>query len=410
MAGILAETMASDESRPLRKRLLHVVASIAPAAGGTSEGIRKLAESCAGVSTMEVVCLDDPAASYVESHAPGQSFPVHALGPVGSHYGSTRRLPEWLEQNLGRFDGVVIHGLWQYHSFGTYSVVRGRVPYVVFPHGMLDPYFKRAFPWKHLKKQVYWLAREYRVLRDARAVCFTTPIERDVARETMWPQRWNPVVVSFGTSAPAGDAAMQREIFLAAYPALRQRRFFLFLSRIHSKKGCDLLLEALGRLAAEHPDLDLVMAGPDEEGLRPQLEAQAKRLGIESRVHWTGMLEGDLKWGAFHAADAFVLPSHQENFGIAVVEALACGLPVLISDKVNIWPDIVTDQAGLVNPDTADGTYHGMTTLLAMQRDERQRMVSHGFACFRARYEMKRTAQALNDLFTVKDFSHRFGR
>jgi len=410
MAGILAETMASDESRPLRKRLLHVVASIAPAAGGTSEGIRKLAESCAGVSTMEVVCLDDPAASYVESHAPGQSFPVHALGPVGSHYGSTRRLPEWLEQNLGRFDGVVIHGLWQYHSFGTYSVVRGRVPYVVFPHGMLDPYFKRAFPWKHLKKQVYWLAREYRVLRDARAVCFTTPIERDVARETMWPQRWNPVVVSFGTSAPAGDAAMQREIFLAAYPALRQRRFFLFLSRIHSKKGCDLLLEALGRLAAEHPDLDLVMAGPDEEGLRPQLEAQAKRLGIESRVHWTGMLEGELKWGAFHAADAFVLPSHQENFGIAVVEALACGLPVLISDKVNIWPDIVTDQAGLVNPDTADGTYHGMTTLLAMQRDERQRMVSHGFACFRARYEMKRTAQALNDLFTVKDFSHRFGR
>ena len=410
MAGILAETMASDESRPLRKRLLHVVASIAPAAGGTSEGIRKLAESCAGVSTMEVVCLDDPAASYVESHAPGQSFPVHALGPVGSHYGSTRRLPEWLEQNLGRFDGVVIHGLWQYHSFGTYSVVRGRVPYVVFPHGMLDPYFKRAFPWKHLKKQVYWLAREYRVLRDARAVCFTTPIERDVARETMWPQRWNPVVVSFGTSAPAGDAAMQREIFLAAYPALRQRRFFLFLSRIHSKKGCDLLLEALGRLAAEHPDLDLVMAGPDEEGLRPQLEAQAKRLGIESRVHWTGMLEGELKWGAFHAADAFVLPSHQENFGIAVVEALACGVPVLISDKVNIWPDIVTDQAGLVNPDTADGTYHGMTTLLAMQRDERQRMVSHGFACFRARYEMKRTAQALNDLFTVKDFSHRFGR
>jgi glycosyltransferase involved in cell wall biosynthesis len=133
--------------------------------------------------------------------------------------------------------------------------------------------------------------------------------------------------------------------------------------------------------------------------LRPQLEAQAKRLGIESRIVWTGMLEGDLKWGAFHAAEGFVLPSHQENFGIAVVEALACGLPVLISDKVNIWPDIAADEAGLVNPDTADGTYRGMVTLLTMAPEARERMVSRGFACFRSRYEMKRTAEALNHLF-----------
>jgi glycosyltransferase involved in cell wall biosynthesis len=293
----------------------------------------------------------------------------------------------------------VIHGLWQYHSYGSYRVVRGRTPYVVFPHGMLDPWFKRTFPLKHLKKQVYWLAREYRVLRDARAVCFTTPIERDDATKTLWPQRWNPAVVSFGTSAPPGNGARQREAFLARYPGLRQRRFFLFLSRIHRKKGCDLLLEALSRLAAAHPDLDLVMAGPDEEGLRPDLETQARRLHIEHRVHWTGMLEGDLKWGAFHAAEAFVLPSHQENFGVAVVEALACGVPVLISDKVNIWPDLAHDEAGIVNPDTADGTYRSMETLLAMRPEERQRMVSNGQACFRARYEMKRTAQALNDLF-----------
>ena len=387
--------MAAHEPQAWPKRLLHVVASLAPAAGGTTEGVRKLAESCAGIWAVEVVCLDDPAEPYLH----GQSFPVHALGPARGNFRYTRRLEEWLGQNLARFDGVVIHGLWQYHSYGSYRMVRGRTPYVVFPHGMLDPYFKRAFPLKHLKKQVYWLAREYRVLRDARAVCFTTPIERDSAVGTMWPKSWNPVVVSFGSSPPAGDAAIQREMFLARYPALRQRRFFLFLSRIHSKKGCDLLLEALARVAAAHPDLDLVMAGPDEGGLRPVLETQAQRLRIDARVHWTGMLEGDLKWGAFHAADAFVLPSHQENFGVAVAEALACGLPVLISDKVNIWPDIAQDEAGIVNPDTAEGTYRSMATLLAMTPEERQRMVNNGLACFRTRYEMKRTAQALNELF-----------
>jgi glycosyltransferase involved in cell wall biosynthesis len=379
--------MGAQESR-----LLHVVASFSPAMGGTSEGIRKLAQC--GEGEVELVCLDDPAERYVQE----QSFAVHALGPPKGSYWSTPRLQPWLRENLRRFDGLVIHGLWQWHSYGSYCVVRGRVPYVIFPHGMLDPYFKRAFPLKHFKKQVYWLAREYRVLRDAKAVCFTTPIERDAAMGTMWPQGWNPAVVSFGTSEPAGDRATQREMFLTRYPALRERRFFLFLSRIHAKKGCDLLLEAFGRVAA-HADVDLVIAGPDEEGLRPQLEAQARRLGIERRVHWTGMLEGDLKWGALHAAEAFVLPSHQENFGVAVVEAMACGVPVLISDKVNIWPDIAHDEAGIVNSDTVDGTWRSMTTLLAMQPEERGRMISNGLACFRARYEMKRTAQALNDLF-----------
>jgi glycosyltransferase involved in cell wall biosynthesis len=399
LTGARAEETATNDSHPpaatQAKRLLHIVASFAPAAGGTTEGIRRLAESCSGVSSMELVCLDDATQAYVQ----GLSFPVHALGPVQNSYRYTPRLGEWLGQNLSRFDGVVIHGLWQYHSYGSYRLIRHRTPYVVFPHGMLDPYFKRAFPLKHLKKQAYWLAREYRVLRDARAVCFTTAIERDSATRTLWPQKWNPAVVSFGSSEPGGDPATQRESFLVRFPALRQRRFFLFLGRIHSKKGCDLAIEAFGRVAPAHPDLDLVMAGPDEEGLRPHLETQAKRLQIGHRVHWTGMLQGDLKWGAFHAAEAFVLPSHQENFGMAVVEALACGLPVLISDKVNIWPEILHDKAGIVNPDTTEGTYRSMETLLALRPEERQRMVRNGFACFRARYNMQRTAEALNDFF-----------
>jgi glycosyltransferase involved in cell wall biosynthesis len=375
----------------MARRLVHVVASIAPAAGGTTEGIRRLVQSSEGAA--ELVCLDDPSASYLE----GQSFPVHPLGPAKGSYRYAPRLQPWLKQNLARFDGVVIHGLWQHHSYGTYQVVQGRTPYAIFPHGMLDPYFKRASPVKHVKKQLYWLAREYSVLRDARAVCFTSAIERDSAAKTFWPRRWHPVVVSFGTLEPGGNPAQQRENFFDRYPGLRERRFFLFLSRIHRKKGCDLLLDAFARLTRF--DLDLVMAGPDEEGLRPQLEAQAKQLGISGRVHWTGMLEGDLKWGALRAAEALVLPSHQENFGVVVVEALACKTPVLISDKVNIWPDLERDGAGIVNPDTAEGTFRSMTALLAMTPAERERLASNGLACFRARYEMERTAQSLDAIF-----------
>jgi glycosyltransferase involved in cell wall biosynthesis len=371
-------------------RLLHVVASFAPAAGGTTEAIRNLAQCCVGA--VEVVCLDDPRAAYVQ----GQSFPVHALGPPRGNYRWTPRLQPWLAENLDRFDGVVIHGLWQYHGYGSYGMVRGRLPYVVFPHGMLDPYFKRAFPLKHFKKQVYWLAREHRMLRDARAVCFTTAMERDASAKTFWPGGWRSAVVSLGTTEPGGEPSAQREAFLTRFPGLRGRRFFLFLSRIHRKKGCDLLLDAFARVKA---DWDLVMAGPDEEGLQPVLEAQAARLGVASRVHWTGMLEGDVKWGALRTAEAFVLPSHQENFGIAVVEALACGVPVIISDKVNIWPEIAQDKAGIVKDDSADGIYEGMVEFLAMGREERLQMIRNGIDCFRARYEMKRSAALLNELF-----------
>jgi len=373
-------------------RLLHVVASFAPAAGGTTEAIRKLAQCCVGA--VEVVCLDDPASAYVQ----GQSFPVHALGPPQGGYRWTPRLQPWLAENLSRFDGVVIHGLWQYHGYGSYRLVRGRLPYVVFPHGMLDPYFKRAFPLKHLKKQGYWLARERRMLLDARAVCFTTAIERDSSAKTFWPAGWKSVVVSLGTLEPGGEPDAQRERFLARFPALRGRKYFLFLSRIHRKKGCDLLLEAFGRVAVD-TDLDLVMAGPDEEGLQAVLEVQAQRLGISERVHWTGMLEGDVKWGALRGAEAFVLPSHQENFGVAVVEALACGVPAIISDKVNIWPEIAQDRAGIVKADTAEGTYQGMAAFLAMGPEERLRMIRNGVDCFRARYEMSRSARALSELF-----------
>src|SRR6185369_13539161 len=129
--------------------------------------------------------------------------------------------------------------------------------------------------------------------------------------------------------------------FFAAFPALKGRQFLLFLGRVHPKKGCDLLIRAFAKsLDKIAPDMDLVMAGPDQVNWVPELKALTKRLGVDNRVHWPGMLTGALKWGAFHSADALVLPSHQENFGIAVAEAMACCTPALISDKVNIWREV----------------------------------------------------------------------
>lgn len=334
-------------------RILDVIPSVDPARGGTVEGLRQsIAALAAAGHVDEVLSLDAPRADCVGA------FPakVHALGPVASTYGYSAALVPWLRAHAGDYDAVIVHGVWQYHSFATWRALRGGpTPYFVFFHGMLDPWFKREHPLKHLKKWLYWPWADYRVARDAKAVLFTATEERRLAAQSFWLYRVTPAVVGYGLACDVPDAADLAERFHDAFPATRGKRNVLFLARLHPKKGCDLMVEAFARLAQADADAHLVMAGPDQAGLRAALEARAGELGIARRITWTGMLQGDLKWGALRAADVFALPSHQENFGVAVVEALAAGVPVLISERVNIWREIVADEAGFAAPDSVDG-------------------------------------------------------
>jgi len=143
------------------------------------------------------------------------------------------------------------------------------------------------------------------------------------------------------------------------------------------------------------------MAGPDEQGWTAELQAIVAAAGLESRVHWLGMLNGSQKWQAFQACEAFILPSHQENFGIAVAEALACGRPVLLSDKVNIAPEIAGDGAGLMESDTLDGTERLLTRWIGMPEAERRVMGARAVACFEARYDMAQCAETIDRLFAA---------
>lgn len=190
--------------------------------------------------------------------------------------------------------------------------------------------------------------------------------------------------MGYGTSAPPADADNQREAFCQLFPNLRSQRIILFLSRIHPKKGVDLLIEGFAAVAPKDPRLQLVIAGPDQIGWQVDLQQMALTLGIADRITWTGMLSGKLKWGAYRCAELFCLPSHQENFGIVVAEALACGLPVAIADPVNIFGEIKAAQAGLVNKDTLEGTTAGLTQWLSFLPEERNKMAQNSLSLFRS--------------------------
>ena len=374
-------------------RILHVIATLDPAAGGPIEGVRTLFGYKAEGYEGEAVTLDAPDAPYLH----GLPFPVHALGPRTSTYGYNAKLLPWLKANRSNYDGVIVNGLWQYMGLATVLAMKGHVPYMVFSHGMLDPYFKKRYPLKHMKKAVYWYPAEYWVLRNAYRALFTTDTEEKLAEESFRFWKWTSQVVPYGIRAPQTDPAEDVAAFHRVVPAVEGKRFLIYLSRIHPKKGCDLLLQAFAAVAVSDPSLHLVMAGPDETGWIPELQAVAEKAGVASRVHWPGILRGAEKWGAFRAAEAFILPSHQENFGIAVVEALACGRPVLISDKVNIWREIEADEAGFVAEDDLEGTSKLLVRWRALTPEERAAMGARARASFERRYQIDRATAALVD-------------
>lgn len=378
-------------------KLLRVISSVNPKGGGPIEGVKQLFAPMQALGVdLEVACCDAPDSPWLANCG----LPtVHALGPARMGYAYTPHLLPWLRENAPRFDAVIVNGIWQHHSLAVRQALAGtKVPYFVFTHGMLDPWFKHTYPLKHLKKWLYWPWGEYRVLRDARAVIFTCEEERLLARQSFWLYRATEAVTSYGTSSPPGNGADLAQRFLAAQPHLKGKRIVLFLSRIQEKKGCDLLLDAFSQVATQDARLHLLMAGPDQTGWAAGLKAQADKLGISERISWPGMLQGDDKWGAFYAAEVFCLPSHQENFGIVVAEALACGKPVLISNKVNIWREIEADSAGFVDTDTVDGTVRNLQRWLALGAEGYVAMSERARQCFATRFHMQRAAERLVEI------------
>jgi glycosyltransferase involved in cell wall biosynthesis len=393
--------MAPEPDRPLR--ILRVVHTLRREAGGPSESVvRSSAALGARGHEIAVATADAPGTP----PPPATGFAFHPLG------GFNRPVfQSWLQRERTRFDAVLVHGLWQAGWAVRQALAGTRTPYLVFPHGMLDPWFARAYPLKHVKKQLYWWWREGRVLRDAAAVCFTCEAERRLAQKTFTPYSANERVVAYGTAKPPANHEALRAAFISRFPALTSRPFILFLSRIHAKKGVHELISGYAKFRQTHRDTPgLVIAGPCEDAdLLQDLQRHAGLAGLSqlellenpapvltpADITWLPMLGDDLKWGAMLSAEAFILPSHQENFGIAVAEALACGRPVLISDKVNIWREIDAARAGLVAADTAAGVENLLTRWSDLTPAERHAMGAAAARCFAANFEITNAAKSL---------------
>jgi glycosyltransferase involved in cell wall biosynthesis len=372
-------------------KILQLVHTLDPKVGGVAAAVLDLSRGLARRGhKIDIVVLDDPGASWLANIG----LPGQALGAGLTSYRYSPNLLPWLEKHGGDYDRVIVNGIWQYLSFAAWRRYAGSgTPYFVFPHGMLDPWFKETFPLKHLKKWLYWPWAEYRVLRDAAAVIFTSEEERLLARKSFWLYSAREKVSPLGVETPPTASAEVRDKFFERYPQLRNKRVLLFLGRLHPKKGCDILIDAFAQIADD--SVALLLAGPDQVGWQAELQRRAEQLKVSTRVIFPGMLQGEMKRAALAATDAFVLPSHQENFGMAVVEALAAGLPVLISNRINIWREIDQDRAGYVEPDDFSGTARLLQRWIGAPESVRDGMRTNARRCFKQRFEINKAVDSL---------------
>lgn len=383
-------------------RWLRIIPTMNPAMGGPSQGIRNSIPELEkhGIYN-EVVCFDHEKAEYLKD----DQFPVHALGPSTGPWAYCKKLKPWLLDNFDRFDVIIVHGLWLYHSYAAINAFlqykrnkSDRIPsFYVMPHGMLDPYFQKAKgrKIKAIRNWLYWQWTEKKLIHEADGILFTSEEELLLARNAFRPYRpQRELNISYGITPPPEYTSQMKQAFLQVCKREKMPPYLIFLGRIHPKKGVDLLVKAYIQLKEEDQSLpSLVIAGP---GSDTEYGVALKTLaGSTENIIFPGMITGDAKWGAFYGAEAFILPSHQENFGIAVSEALACGQPVLITDKINIWREIDGLDAGIVAPDTFQGVLDMLKKWLLLSIRQKEEMRRNALNTFDKYFSIEDAARKM---------------
>ena len=275
-------------------------------------------------------------------------------------FGTSWAMARRLEGVVPDSDVVHLHSLYLFHDWAAaHYCWRYGKPYIVRPHGTLDPFIYQRHRWRKAVAEGLFQAR---VLRRAAGLHYTAAEEWLLAR----PHARNPrgCIIPIGVDLSSLDNLPPRAALRARYPAIGDRKVVLFLGRLSFKKGVDILVSAFAEVARHRRDIFLIVAGPDE-GIRAQAERQIAELGLGPLTLFPGMVTGAEKRLILGGSDLFVLPSQSENFGIAVVEAAACGIPVVISDRVNLWREFQQADAALVAPPDATAFAAHMGSLLA---------------------------------------------
>lgn len=264
-----------------------------------------------------------------------------AFTPV-SDYKLSAGLTKWLFAHVGDYDVVHTNAIFSYPVVAAWATCRlRRVPYIITPHGMLEPWALKHKGWK---KRLHYPLIEKSMLDAAAAVQALNAVE--VADVKTLGVKSRVVCVPNGVDPDGFAMPFEAGGFYKEYPHLRERKIILFLARVDPKKGLDLLAPAFADVLNQFSDAHLVIAGPDNVGFLSTAQNYFEQSGCASAVTFTGMLKGEMKHAALAAANVYVLPSYSEGFSMAILEAMAAGLPCVITKNCN-FPEAAAAHAAL---------------------------------------------------------------
>jgi glycosyltransferase involved in cell wall biosynthesis len=298
-----------------------------------------------------------------------------------------------LRKEVPDADVVHLHNLWQYPQYAGFTAAReADVPYILSPHGSFDPYLRKRGRSRKALMTALW-HRE--MTENATLIHVTTAAEQrlisDIAPDV--PREIVPCGVH--TEEFTGELP-PREEFRERHLGGYDGPLAIFLGRVTDKKGVDVLVSSM-KTAREHVDARLAVIGPDDSGLRPKLRKLAADLGVAGDVEFIDAVFGRERLAALAAADVWALSSHTENFGIAVVEAMAAGCPVAISPGVNLSDDVAAAEAGVIAPAEPQAFGEALAGLLG--DPERRRVLSERGREFAARYDWSQVAPRLLEMY-----------
>ena len=362
--------------------ILQVISDLSRRAGGPAQAVLEVSQALVrkGHAISIFGISDAPAQkSEIARGIEIRSFPRE----WSFRYRYSGAFREALEHEIQKFDLVHIHGVWTYPTFAASRIAKkAEVPYILRPCGMLDAY---SLSHHALRKKLYYSLIEKITLRNAAAIHFTTQEEKESASAIRNILDSKFVVVPLGLELESYTHLPPRGSIRNRVLGLENKKIILFLGRVNFKKGLDLLIRAFSKLVKERSDIHLIIAGPDDEGYGKKLDQWIRDEKIQTDVTRLGFVEGGQKLSLFSDSDIFCLPSHQENFGLAVLEAMAAGLPVLVSEHVNLSEEIGKQGAGLV---TSLGIEEIAGALNKLLEDDtlRYQMGAHGKALVRREY------------------------
>ena len=363
--------------------------------GGVCQAVKTIVNALTPFGVInEIVSLDAPNEIYLKNNP----FVIYAVGKGKGPWKYNPELKNWLSTHLVFYDIVIVHGLWLYTGYivrkTLENLTSGHRPipkFLVMPHGMLDPYFQltEGRKIKAIRNRIFWNLIENKLITSADALLFTCETELELASKTFKP--YHPkatVLVGLGVEQPPEYNSRMKDEFNNKLNFKDGQPYLLFLGRLQDKKGIDLLITAYRSLNKSDNNLpSLVIAGPGiETAYGKYLQQLAEGA---NNIYFTNMLMGDAKWGAFYGCEAFVLTSHQENFGIAIVEAMACSKPVLISRQINIFKEIEQDAAGLICNDSLIDIEIMLKKWILFSTDKKQTMAIAALNCFKKNYAME---------------------